>query len=702
MGWWRQLVAGTASLLLLVIASAAAVECRHGACRPGNEQCGAADPPAASRPGFHLTDASCGLNDPNGVVFDPVHGVAHVSYQKWIAGPQPRPYRDRVYGHFASKDMVRWARLPVNLWNGLDVSNGNRTGYDNQAIFSGSATAIPGFAPDGKAPGVVHIYPGEDDARGYAGVTIGQAVPARYAEDPLLTNLSKPPYNPIVNGVGVVKGQGDTSGAWQTSHGEWRFRVANQTVFGAASSADVKAGRWYLIGRNFDFPRGSCPSFYPLPRSTSGAEFEAEYSRLNASGSLPSHVTKINPNAMVGTYTEPAPKKMGTFKPTRGFEDLYSCLSFPSRGTNSRCSLPGSGYGQHFDAGQFDASKDNLFPPALHSPSQAWRRINWGWLIYGGLNALSLAREVTFNALLRQLEWAPIEEQAHLRQELLFSSPPGGLTLDPNGDPFSLGLGRFAAGVNGSAIAKGRQCEIMLIFELPSVAASFGIFVLSNNATTGVARKGLRVGLEYTPPGSGSSSGGGDGGGGGSGSGGSSGGGGGGGGGSSRDTTEQQQQQQPWVEAVAVGGAASVPIDAGRAQWQHGWDLSGDEYSVTNSTCNCCGAGGTCAPTYPKTVGLPVDTNCSGDSRYGVCMCMNICLRSRGKCQGWALRPPATDIVVAAATPPPPPSQNGTVMNATDLSMPSSSPVATAISRFRKAPPSLKESRPAAASASRM
>ena len=29
--------------------------------------------------------------------------------------------------------MVHWARLPVNLWNGLDVSNGNRTGYDNQA-----------------------------------------------------------------------------------------------------------------------------------------------------------------------------------------------------------------------------------------------------------------------------------------------------------------------------------------------------------------------------------------------------------------------------------------------------------------------------------------------------------------------------------------------------------------------------------------
>ena len=180
------------------------------------------------------------MNDPNGVVYDPVHGVAHLSYQKWIAAAQPRPYRARVYGHFASRDMVRFARLPVNIWNGIDVSNRNRTGYDNQAIFSGSATAIPGMAPDNVSAGVVHIYPGEAEARGYAGVTIGQAVPFRYADDPLMTTLSKPPYNPIVNGVGIVKGQGDTSGAWQTSHGEWRFRVANQTVYGECNAITMQ------------------------------------------------------------------------------------------------------------------------------------------------------------------------------------------------------------------------------------------------------------------------------------------------------------------------------------------------------------------------------------------------------------------------------------------------------------------------------
>lgn len=339
-----------AQAALLVLARATGMECRHGPCGPGDEQCGRADLPVASEPGFHLTDSSCGMNDPNGPVFDPVHGVAHLSYQKWIAAPQPLAFRPRVYGHFVSRNLTHWARMPVNLWNGLDVTNGNHTGYDNQAIFSGAATSIPGFAPDGDGLGVVHIYPGETYSPNYAPVTIGQAVPARYADDPLMTNLSKPAYNPIFNGVGIVKGQGDTSSAWRTTHGEWRFRVANQTVYGAASSAAVKLGQWYVIGKNEDFPLGSCPSFFPLPASTRGFEFESEYRRLSAMGKLPTHVAKINAGgASVGTYTEGRPRQLGTFRPTIGFEELYSCLEFPFRG-NSRCTLVGSGYGQHLDA----------------------------------------------------------------------------------------------------------------------------------------------------------------------------------------------------------------------------------------------------------------------------------------------------------------------------------------------------------------
>jgi hypothetical protein len=39
-------------------------------CGPGNDQCG---PALQHGPQFHLTDQSCGMNDPNGPFYDPLH-----------------------------------------------------------------------------------------------------------------------------------------------------------------------------------------------------------------------------------------------------------------------------------------------------------------------------------------------------------------------------------------------------------------------------------------------------------------------------------------------------------------------------------------------------------------------------------------------------------------------------------------------------
>lgn len=47
----------------------------------------------------------CGENDPNGPVFDPVHGVIHHFYQIHLAA---RPGHGPDYGHFVSKDFVNW------------------------------------------------------------------------------------------------------------------------------------------------------------------------------------------------------------------------------------------------------------------------------------------------------------------------------------------------------------------------------------------------------------------------------------------------------------------------------------------------------------------------------------------------------------------------------------------------------------------
>jgi sucrose-6-phosphate hydrolase SacC (GH32 family) len=53
--------------------------CLNGPCYPGNEFCGK---PFENAPKFHLMDQhGCGENDPNGPVFDPVHGVVHHFYQ---------------------------------------------------------------------------------------------------------------------------------------------------------------------------------------------------------------------------------------------------------------------------------------------------------------------------------------------------------------------------------------------------------------------------------------------------------------------------------------------------------------------------------------------------------------------------------------------------------------------------------------------
>ena len=611
------------------------------------------------------------MNDPNGIVFDPVHGVFHNMYQKWAAAPSP-PYRPRVYGHFVSRDLVHWARMPVAIWNGLDVSTGKRTAYDNEAIFSGAAAVIPGFAPDGKGPGVVQIYPGECAQSSRtpckAGVTVNAAVPADYAKDPLLTKWFKPAYNPIVDGVGIVKGQGDTSGAWQTPSGEWRFRVANQTVFGSASSADAVAGRWYVIGKNPTFPLGSCPAFYPLPGPSPGTE--DVYAALAASRRLPTHVTKINPVYSVGTYTPGAPKELGALAPTPGFEDLFSCLSRK----NQACPgfQPGN-YGMPMDAGgQFDASQPVLYPPPANSSARdaprgagapvpapvpvngtgararahggdGWRRVNWAWLLLGTKNAMSMGREVTFNPVLRQLEWAPLVEQKQLRTAVLVNRT--GFTVSP-GEPLDL---KLKAGV-------GRYVEVEVIFKLPKAARKarevgdaagdaaaggaasnrdgaalddveradahgkrpgapgvataprqqFGLVVLGGPSAVEPgtpAAKGMQFVVDYDPA-----------------------------------AVPSRGVSANWTTHTAAAGPASTST-TGHASWQRGMDLPGSDYQVINGT----------SPLYPPV--RPINTNCThGNSGASTCECARMCSprASRGVCKAWALHPPAS-------TPPPPP-----------------------------------------------
>ncbi len=199
-------------------AAAAAPSCQSvdgvpGACGPGFDQCGAAFGPTA--PQFHVRDLSCGENDPNFPLYDALHGLYHLFYQDhvWIDSPGSQ---GPDIGHAVSADLVHWAHLPVAVWNDAP--------YDSVAIYTGSATIVNGVP--------TMVYPGLCTKAKWAdcatGTLLALAVPADHSGDPLLTNWSKPTFNPIVNNT-----QRDPSTAWQTAAGEWRLTNYEGKIYGS-------------------------------------------------------------------------------------------------------------------------------------------------------------------------------------------------------------------------------------------------------------------------------------------------------------------------------------------------------------------------------------------------------------------------------------------------------------------------------------
>jgi len=328
-------------------------------CGPGNQVC----PPGLfgdDTPQFHVRDASCGENDPNGPSFDPVHGVYHLHYQNHVG-----LHGGRTYGHAASKDLIHWAHMPVSIWNDQ--------AYDASAIYTGSATVV-----DGK---VVQVYPGlcntkESDCPG--GTNLCIATPAD-PTDQLQTNWTKDPkrtgaINPVVNNTGR-----DPSTAWKNEKtGEWQLTTFDTMIMG---SMDFRT--WYRIGKQPGFPHGECPSFFPLPPTTPGAGLAAPGSKTYT------HVHKASHGGdwmQVGRYTPPTqPNELGGWT---GEPEVK------------------------IDMGRFYASKD------FWDPSKE-RRINWGWAQVPPSSTQTLPRVVTWDPELEQLVYSPLEEQDELRGKVI-------------------------------------------------------------------------------------------------------------------------------------------------------------------------------------------------------------------------------------------------------------------------------------------
>lgn len=458
---------------VVVAARGDPTQCLNGPCGPGNDQCGE---PFAAAPQFHIMDKSCAENDPNGPVYDPVHGVYHAFYQvrveqlerllgrgcrtgdvaassrhpgrrlrlcmrgrltlvppraqDHLAEPQGGHGRGPDWGHAVSRDFVHWAHLPVAIWNDQP--------YDNVAIYTGSASIVNGK--------VVIVYPGLCSGDGCPGATnLCIAVPEDES-DPLYTNWSKTwAQNPVVVGT-----QRDPSTAWQTAAGEWRLTTYDTSLYG---STDFKT--WYTIGKQANFTQGECPSFFPLPSATPGTR------TAKGAGTLPTHVHKYSAGGQdwmkVGTWSDGAVNTTGSWTQTPGY-------SFE---------------GVLIDAGDFYASKD------FYDPVKK-RRINWGWARVPPASTQTLPRVLTWDDEIKQLVFSPAEELEQLRGALLASTSNSQLAAGGN-----MWLGDWAD-------SAGNQSEIVVTFDRPSAAANFGVDVMVGPGSGG-SNSSTRIFVNYVP-----------------------------------------------------------------------------------------------------------------------------------------------------------------------------------------------------------
>ena len=401
-------------------------------CGPGHETCG----PSLDGPRFHVRDDTCGTQDPNAPVYDPLHGVYHLFWQAHTARPCAGDFKAAPsIGHAVSRDLVRWAHLPVAIWNGGDEA------YDADAIYSCSATLVDGV------PTIV--YPGLCESSSWAGglcktwpgkgTTLGIATPANRS-DPLSREWAKSALNPIANRTTDAP-----STAWRTAGGEWRFVTSGSGTNWVWSSRDFRS--WTHVGNLSGFAGGACPSLFPMPPLTAGAGGElpagATHVAKTSLGTAPG-VSHMQDVFMLGKYTDGSPGTAGEWK----------SLAAPA----------------YIDRGQLFAGKD------MWDPVKG-RRLYWAWA-HDVLpaSALTLAREVTWHGVLQQFIFAPIEEQQALRGAKLASVGRRELPAGGGG-----GDGRRLWLSEGWAHGAGNQSEVQVTFALPAKPARLGVLVMSSS-----------------------------------------------------------------------------------------------------------------------------------------------------------------------------------------------------------------------------
>ncbi len=189
----------------------------------------------AGRPQFHFTSRRGWLNDPNGLVWH--DGEYHLFYQH---NPYGWDWGNMHWGHAVSKDLVRWAELPIALYPRR---------YDDWC-FSGSAVVddanTSGFG-EGGAPMVL----------AYTSTGRGECI--AFSRDRGRT-WSEYPGNPVIRHQGR-----DPRLLRLPASGKWAMAVYDEGGGGKAiafySSPDLKA--WTYESKIDGFYE--CPDLFELP-----------------------------------------------------------------------------------------------------------------------------------------------------------------------------------------------------------------------------------------------------------------------------------------------------------------------------------------------------------------------------------------------------------------------------------------------------
>ena len=291
---------------------------------------------------------------------------------------------------------------------------------------------------------------------------------------------------------------------------------------------NFSSGRWRSAGVSRPaFPGGDCPSLFKMPRSTSGIMQQnnggkaAAAAAAAANPATPTHVhirsgVPFGTWMQVGNYTDGLPLTAGSWAvdPTMPASACVgvgaAAAAAAAVGSAAPAPAPPPICGMVADPGQMYAGKD-FFDPVKQ------RRLLWGWASVQPNSTMTLVREITWNPVLGQLEYPPLQEQDELRGAVLANKSNVLVGVGPSDSSRNPGNSRAAAAaaaadadgdevpealllvhggtpgevvlVSGTADADGKGrtgnvSETLATFRLPKTAATFGVVVMGEGANS--------------------------------------------------------------------------------------------------------------------------------------------------------------------------------------------------------------------------